>query len=160
MTYPQAQLADWRGELYHFIHRQLPQEAEDLTHETLLVLLKQERAPDNPRAFLFTVARRRIADVLREKYRTFDPVVDVVSKTTGIATREARQDAIDQALGVLPANLFWTFALRHGLEFSLDEVAEILDVNRSTVNARLKKARELMQSQLDGHVAKDEVKPR
>ena len=160
MTYPQQQLTQWRSELHHFVRRQLPSDAEDITHDALVTLLKQEVAPDNPRAFLFTVARRRIADILRTKYRDFDPVVHAVSKTTGIATREAREDAIDQALDVLPANLFWTFALRHGLEFKLEEVAEILEVDRSTVNARLRKARELMGKVLEEHVAREEIKPR
>ncbi|MPT49324.1 MAG: sigma-70 family RNA polymerase sigma factor [Sphingobium sp.] len=128
-------------------HTKCPQRAADLTHDTFCRLLARPQAvaPDSPRSYLATIARRLLIDDIRsrEVKRALNAAWAVAQSDTETITperiTEASQllNAILQILDALPAQARKTFLLRRieGLEHK--QIAQQLDISLATVKRHI-----------------------
>lgn len=134
--------------LHGFIYRHLgdASAAEDVLHETFLVMLRERdagRAAESLRAWLYQVARNQCLNRLRSRRRgerALHAVEDLQPTTASPpdAALEARQTAerLQQAVARLPAGLAEVYTLRaRGLSY--EELAQVLAVPVGTVKSRI-----------------------
>ena len=121
--------------------------AEDVTQETFIIAyqkLSQVKNPEKVKAWLSRVAINKAIDISR-KSKAFIPLDKVARQL------EAEQDIeniiifketlheVEEAILALQ-NIYQTvFYLRYYLQFSIQEIAESLDIPENTVKSRLKK---------------------
>lgn len=90
----------------HFFYKVLNREiAEDLTSQTFLKFAKElpKKVIENPRAFLYGIAKYVMLDFLREKYKANETPLDESDETLEIKPNdEPEVDIIDHLKRVLP----------------------------------------------------------
>jgi len=101
------------------------------------------------RAWLLGVARRVLADALRQGYRAQAraakawPQSSMASPSTVVAAREEEQLLLG-ALRELPRDLQVVIGLHYWEELTVREMASVLDLPGGTVKSRLRRAREAL----------------
>ncbi len=121
------------------------EEAQELTQETLLAALSAAVQPDDLRAWLATVLRRRHADMLRRKYRLPTVCIDCVPEPPAPADDSA--DKVGLAADVrrevaFLAGRYREAIVRHYLHGEkVAEVASALEIPAGTVLSRLSAGR-------------------
>ena len=127
-------------------------EAEDVVHDVFVRLIALERAPDDPRAWLFRAVRneaisksrsfwrrkRRESDVSRDRREWFEHSVE------DLIDAHAAQDALTN----LSQEQREVVVLRIWAEMGFQEIADLVGASVSTVFERYKTALTLMKSQL------------
>ena len=133
--------------LFSFVRRHVgdAHEAEDVLHETFLVMLRERdagRAAVSLRAWLFEVARNQCLNRLRARRRgaralEASPPEPARTEQPDQAI-EARQtaDRLRRAVSQLPAGLAEVYALRAG-GMSYEELAQVLAIPVGTVKSRI-----------------------
>jgi len=127
--------------------------AEDVTQETFLAAFEHHRElrePQNFRAYLFTIARRRCLNHLRQHGREEklgDMYVDAeaIDKRFEQAT-EAEQ--VQRSIAGLPPDYREVILLREYEDLSYSEIAGVLSCSEAAVKARLFKARRQLYAAL------------
>jgi len=155
----------YRNRVYGFAYRMLgtPESAEDVTHETFLLLIRQPEVYQAERGslitFLCAVARNHIFQHLRrqERYapelaetsdeydemgagRTFDPLSDLLERELAAQ--------VETALARLPVAQREAIVLREYQELSYEEIATIIGADTNVVKARLYRARQALAKRL------------
>lgn len=113
-------------------------DAEDATAETFRAALGRLRFPierAEARAWLFAVARRKIADHARR--RRHAPLAEIVAP----ATDPEIGPAVRAVLATLPADQAQALVLKYALGFSTEETARALGRSTGAANSLLQRAR-------------------
>lgn len=156
-----AWIRDHLDAVYRFTRRLLShEEAEDVSLEAFLALFEARaagRGPQDPGAYLFGVARRRVADRLRRKARGRIPVplpegwegfCDRPLAPQALADKELAA-AVHVALGLLPAEARALLEARYREGCPVAELAARFSLSAKAVEMRLYRARDLLR----GHLA-------
>ncbi len=127
-------------------------DAEDLAQETFLAAyrgLARLKEPARFRAWLLTIASRKVADHLRKKSRRGrllpldeEPIAPVPDD------RADRLAAIERVINRLAPAARLVFALRHHEGLSCRQIARMLDLPEGTVYSRLSRAHETIRGAL------------
>lgn len=132
----------WLNDVYRYALGRLGsrEDAEDATMEAFLAV---HAAPDrwrtarDPRLYLFGIAARKIADVLRRRHKT-GQIPD-----SAVCREDAEQRrAIEDVLGKLPEAQREVLILKYLHEFSTQEIAQIVRRSPQAVNSLLQRARD------------------
>lgn len=127
-------------------HTDSPQDAQDVTQETFLRLVRsRSRYADEgkPIAFLLTVARNLCAD--RARSGRFQPgeLDGAIIEDGGAEGRFAAADVhldVRTALGKLPEDLREAVELRYGQDLMVKDVARVLGISRFAARRRINAA--------------------
>ena len=139
-----------------FFRSKIGDDGADLISQTFLACVegKDRIAGDNVKAYLFAVARRRLADHFRSRART--PAVDfalssVIDLGTGPVTqvsRRQRSELLRDGLARIPLDDQIALELAYFEGLSTREIAEVLEIQENTVRSRLARAREKLRDVL------------
>lgn len=155
-----AWIQDHLDAVYRFTRRLLShEEAEDVALEAFVALYKARAAGRTPRdagAYLFGVARRRVADRMRRASRGHVPATlpegwqglcDRPLPPEALADRELAE-VVQVALGLLPSEGRALLEARYREGRSVAELAERLNLSAKAVEMRLYRARDLLRGNL------------
>ena len=143
----------WPG-IARFFRSKVGDDGADLISQTFLACIEQRDTIDNVRAFLFAVARRRLADHLRHKARA--PMLDLaVSSLADLAPgpvtalgAHQRDELLRAGLARIPLDDQIALELAYFEGLSTDELAGVLELNPNTVRSRLSRARDKLRAAL------------
>ena len=145
-------------DVYRYVSRRIPrrEDAEDITAEVFQAAfrcLNRLRDTDNPRVWLFGIARRKVVDHLRRAGRTHELLnCDVPESTIGRLESAAGDPAIAlhraesrQTIRRLLSNLSEdhreALVLQYVEGLSIAEVAQVMDRSLAATNSLLQRAR-------------------
>ena len=139
-----------------FFRAKIGDDGADLISQTFLACVEgRDRIEgDNIKAYLFAVARRRLADHLRKSYRA--PVVDLslcslTDLKTGPAThlvRRERGELLKEGLARIPLDDQIALELMYFEGLATAEIASVLEIPENTVRSRLSRARDKLRKAL------------
>jgi len=139
-----------------FFRSKIGDDGADLISQTFLACVEgRDRIEgDNVRAYLFAVARRRLADHFRKRART--PLVDFAMSSladlaTGPATeasRRQRGELLREGMAQIPLDDQIALELAYFEGMSTREIAGVLEIPENTVRSRLSRAREKLRGVL------------
>jgi len=148
-----------------FFRAKVGDDGADLISQTFLACVesKDKIEGDNIKAYLFGVARRRLADHLRKRVRA--PAIDftvssLVDLATGPATavaRRQRSELLRDGLARIPLDDQIALELSYFEAMSTREIAGVLEIPENTVRSRLSRAREKLRTALAELAAPDEA---
>ncbi len=148
-----------------FFRAKVGDDGADLISQTFLACVegKDRIDGDNVKAYLFAVARRRLADHFRKRART--PVVDFALSSladlgAGPATelgRQQQQALLQLALARIPLDDQIALELAYFEDMSTKELAGVLEIPQNTVRSRLARARDKLRAVLGELGTADEV---
>lgn len=140
-------VTDLGPELLRYFERRVPQSAEDLLSEVLIVGWRRHgsipRSDEEARMWFYGVAR----NVLRSHVRSRARQLRVLDALRGVSRPVVTHDAADQvalrdAVSRLPPDLREVVELAHWEDLSLTEIGQMLGVPASTIRGRYQRARE------------------
>jgi RNA polymerase sigma factor (sigma-70 family) len=139
-----------------FFRSKVGDDEADLISQTFLACVenKDAIANENVKAYLFGIARRRLADHLRKRAR--GPAIDfavssLVDLATGPATavdRRQRQEKLRDGLTRIPLDDQIALELAYFESMSTREIADVLEIPENTVRSRLSRARDKLREVL------------
>lgn len=141
--------ASHRGWLQRWLRRQLgcPEQAADLTHDTFVSLLVRPCTPDEPRAYLLTIARRLVFETWRRRDLERAWIDALAQLPQALAPSEEEHAivletlcAIDALLDGLSANARRAFLLSQLDGLTYAEIAAQLGVSVSRVRQYMNQA--------------------
>lgn len=143
----EALVARHWASIARFFRSKIGDDGADLISQTFLACVESKDAIDNVSAFLFAVARRRLADHFRRRART--PELDLARSSlvdlgTGPATaagRRERADLLRDALARIPLDDQIAIELAYFEGLPLRDVAAVLELDDNTVRSRLARAK-------------------
>ena len=118
---------------------------------------------DNVKAYLFAVARKRLAEHFRQTARRADldlEVSSVADLRTGPAThvaRRQRSELLREALTRIPLDDQIAIELAYFEGLAMKEIADVLEIAENTVRSRLSRAREKLRAVLATLASADEA---
>jgi RNA polymerase sigma factor (sigma-70 family) len=149
-----------------FFRAKIGDDGADLISQTFLACVEgRDRIEGgNVKAYLFSVARRRLADHFRKRARA--PVVDfamssLVDLATGPATelgRRQRGELLKDGLARIPLDDQIALELQYFENMSTRDIAAVLDIPENTVRSRLSRARDKLRAALAELAPPDEAK--
>lgn len=122
-----------------------PQDAEDICHNVFLNLLNRniQVLPQTEKTFLLTCTANACKDLLRSFWRTrVQPLDDTI-----VYTAENHRLLWD-IIGKLPPKYRAVIHLYYYERYSQEQIAEILNISRTTVQTRMARARKLLKKEL------------
>lgn len=137
--------------VYAYARRRLPSrdDAEDIAAETFAaVCAAPHKIPQNEahvRAWLLAIARHKVTDLLRKRYKRRElPLTD--REPTALAGPEALLDApqtqaLRQAIEALPPDQREALLLKYADELTLTEVGRVLGKSEAAISSLLQRAR-------------------
>ena len=139
--------------ILRFFRTKLGDDVEDLVQRTFLDLLEVDAQVVSVRATLFTIAKRRLVDHLRQSYARagaveLDPslsVADLGTSPSGAVARNQQEQLLGAALRSIPLEYQIALELAYWEELSGAEIAQILGIAEPTVRSRLTRAREALR---------------
>ncbi|TSJ44032.1 sigma-70 family RNA polymerase sigma factor [Mucilaginibacter corticis] len=145
--------------LFGFEHIQI---AEDIASDTFLLASEtwgKTRLPDNPAAWLYTVAKNKAKDYLKHN-AIFNEKVATQIKNEIQQTEDVEIDLSEESINdsqlqmmfaicqpLIPAEAQIGLALRILCGFGIDEIADAFLSNKETINKRLFRAKEKLREQ-------------
>lgn len=136
----------WHTQLWNYARRMAgdAETADELTQETWVAVLRglpKLRTPEKFAPWLFTIARRTLANRLRAQYAHREPVAEPVPE------HEDPLDRVELLAGLadLPLLEREVLVLFHVHDLSLQECAEVIGVPAGTVKSRLFRARRMLR---------------
>src|SRR5881227_2091339 len=134
----------YRGDLYRFVLRRTRNhhEAEELTQQAFVdavAAVARREAPVSMRAWLYTVAERRITDEARRRTRAAT-VAERLEAETAAGGVEDTDDVVADALLRLPVPQRQIVVLRIVEERTYPEIASALDCDERACRMRLTRA--------------------
>lgn len=140
--------------VFHYARRRLPSrdDAEDATAETFAAAFSSlRRCPRDEalhRAWLLGIARRKVADLLRKRYRRNESVPDTLPELPdpspspeALALRHADARALRRAVHSLAPLQCEALLLRFVDDLSAAEIGQVLGKSEAAVNSLLQRAR-------------------
>jgi len=130
-----------------FFRSKIGDDGADLISQTFLACVQATEPIEHASAFLFAVARRRLADHFRQRART--PELDLAKSSladlgTGpvtAAARRERADILKGALAQIPLDDQIAIELAYFEGLPLRDVAAVLEIDDNTVRSRLARAK-------------------
>jgi RNA polymerase sigma-70 factor (ECF subfamily) len=140
----------WDG-IARFFRHKIGDDGVDLISQTFVACIESSAPIENVKAFLFTVARRRLADLFRKRART--PELDLAASSladlgTGLETavdRKQRDHLLRTALARIPLDDQIALELAYFEGLGTRELAQVLEINENTVRSRLSRARDRLR---------------
>jgi RNA polymerase sigma-70 factor (ECF subfamily) len=136
-----------------------PGAAQDLVQDAFLrgyLRLRQCREPEKFLSWLFRLSRNLVLDWLRDVRRREEPIEAAgEAAVDGGQVRHEVREAVAAALAGMPEILKEAFLLRHQLECSYEEIAEITGASLSAAKMRVLRAREALRAAFGPSVASD-----
>jgi len=139
-----------------FFRSKIGDDGADLISQTFLACVEaRDRIEgDNVKAYLFAVARRRLADHFRKRARS--PSLDfaassVIDLGTGPVThvsRRQRSELLRDGLARIPLDDQIALELAYFEGLSTADIASVLEINENTVRSRLSRARDKLREVL------------
>jgi RNA polymerase sigma-70 factor (ECF subfamily) len=139
-----------------FFRAKIGDDAADLISQTFLACVEGKDRIEGPdiKAYLFAVARRRLADHFRSRARA--PALDVglsslVALATGPATELGRRERgalLRDGLARIPLDDQIALELAYFESLSTRELAGVLEIPENTVRSRLSRARDRLRAVL------------
>ncbi|MFI6907903.1 RNA polymerase sigma factor [Nonomuraea sp. NPDC050394] len=140
----------WHEPVWTYVRRMLDAErADDVTQEVWVAVLRglpRLKEPGRFAPWLFTIARRSVADRLRAEYAQPEPQPPVPQSDAFEAALD--RAALVGALAALPVRERDVLALFYLEDFSLEDCAQICGVPVGTIKSRLNRARRLLSEHL------------
>ncbi len=143
----------WDGVARFFRHK-IGDDGVDLISQTFLACVETSAPIENLRAFVFTVARRRLADHFRKRARAPEldfAVSSLADLGTGLATeldRKQRDQLLRAGLARIPLDDQLALELAYFEGLSTRELATVLEIGENTVRSRLSRARDKLREVL------------
>ena len=137
-----------------FFRGKIGDDGADLISQTFLACVDSRDPVDNVRAFLFAVARRRIADHLRARARTpaldlaRSSLVDLATGPVTAAARRERGELLRDGLARVPLDDQIALELAYFEGLATRELAQVLEIPENTVRSRLSRARDRLRAVL------------
>jgi RNA polymerase sigma factor (sigma-70 family) len=125
--------------------------AEDTAQDAFTAAFRQWRsivAYDSPGAWVRRVTCNRAASVLRRRVREAKALMRLAGRTQTHIELDEGDEAFWQAVRRLPARQAQAVALYYLEDYSVREIAEVLDCSEGTVKTHLSRAREAVARQL------------
>lgn len=148
-----------------FFRSKIGDDGADLISQTFLACVEaRDRIEgDNVKAYLFAVARRRLAEHFRGRARS--PSVDfslssVVDLGTGPAThvaRRQRSELLREGLARIPLDDQIALELAYFEGLPMREIAAVLELEENTVRSRLSRARDKLRAVLTALASPDDA---
>ncbi len=139
-----------------FFRMKIGDDGADLISQTFLACVegKDRIEGENIKAYLFSVARRRLADHFRRRARA--PTVDfalssLADLASGPATqlgRHQRRELLREGLARIPLDDQIALELAYFENLSTRELAAVLEIQENTVRSRLSRARDKLRAAL------------
>lgn len=132
-----------------FLMLKSKQDAEDVMQETFMNYITSDKKfndEEHKKAWLIKVSQNKCKNLLRfHRIHPYVPFEDVAENL--VASEHIEMDELDEFIKI--ANLSYKYksaVVLHYIEgYSVDEVASILNVSKSAVKMRLKRAREILK---------------
>lgn len=148
-----------------FFRAKVGDDGADLISQTFLACVesKDRIAGDNIKAYLFGVARRRLADHLRKRARSpgldfaVSSLVDVGTGPATEALRRERSALLRDGLARIPLDDQIALELAYFEAMSMAEIADVLEIPENTVRSRLSRARDKLRAALGELAPPDEA---
>jgi RNA polymerase sigma-70 factor (ECF subfamily) len=140
-----------------FFRGKIGDDVDDPIQETFLACLKGADRIEGTsfRAYLFGIARRRLYDELRRRYRDQQPdfsissLADLGTTPSETLARDQRAEVLRAALMTLPVESQIALELRYWEGLSGDEIAAALEIEAATVRSRLTRARQKLKAAVE-----------
>lgn len=145
--------------LFGLVHIEI---AEDITNDTFLLASETwglKGIPENPRAWLYTVAKNKTKDYLK-RHQTFSEKIALDLKQNQTHSEEIELDLSHQNITdsqlqmmfaicnpMIPTEAQIGLALRILCGFGIEEIAEAFLTNKATINKRLFRAKEKLRTE-------------
>lgn len=146
-----------------FFRSKIGDDGADLISQTFLACVENVDSIEHIKAFLFSVARRRLADHLRQRARTPDldlglsSLVDLgPGPVTELGARE-QKELLYAGLARIPLDDQIALELAYFEGMAGDEIARVLEINENTVRSRLSRAREKLREALASLASPEEA---
>lgn len=141
----------WRDEVAAYVRRMLGSaDVDDVTQEVWLAVVRglpRLRQPDRFAPWLFTIARRAVANRLRAEYARPE-VLDAEPTAEDDSVWVADRAAVAAGLAGLPVREREVLVLFYLHDLSVDGCAQVCGVPAGTVKSRLSRARRLLRAAL------------
>ena len=146
-----------------FFRSKIGDDGADLISQTFLACVEQRDVIVNVKAFLFAVARRRLADHLRQRARA--PELDLALSSladlapgpvTELVARE-RGELLHAGLARIPLDDQIAIELAYFEGMAMEDIASVLEINPNTVRSRLSRARDKLREVLATLATPDEA---
>jgi RNA polymerase sigma factor (sigma-70 family) len=142
----------WHDPVWNYVRRMLgPSRADDVAQEVWVAVVRglprlKEASRFAP--WLFTIARRAVADRLREEYAR--PEIPMEEERASADPADALVDRADLLAGLseLPVREREVLVLFYLQDLSLEDCAQVCAVPVGTVKSRLSRARRMLRAQL------------
>jgi RNA polymerase sigma-70 factor (ECF subfamily) len=139
--------------VFRFFENKIDTGVEDLVQDVFLACLRGRdrfREEASFRTYLFRVARNKLYDHFRARYRnpidfTERSAVDLGTSPSRAAARKQEQQLLLRGLRAVPVDYQIALELYYWEGLRGPELAEILDLNPNTVRSRLHRARKALE---------------
>ncbi|KAA9377668.1 sigma-70 family RNA polymerase sigma factor [Microbispora cellulosiformans] len=145
----------WHAPVWRYVRGMVgsPHLADDLSQEVWVAVVRglpRLRQPERFAPWLFTIARRAVADHLRQAYQASETSME---EADAVAGDDSLGDVlttmqVEAGLGELPPPEREVLILFHLQDLPLTVCAEVLGVPPGTVKSRLHRARRMLRSAL------------
>jgi RNA polymerase sigma-70 factor (ECF subfamily) len=125
--------------------------AEDTAQDAFTAAFRRWRsivAYDSPSAWIRRVTCNRAASVLRRRVREAKALMRLVGRTQSYIELDDGDNAFWQAVRQLPPRQAQVVALYYMEDYSVRQIAEVLDCSEGTVKTHLSRARDAVARQL------------
>jgi RNA polymerase sigma-70 factor (ECF subfamily) len=147
-----------------FFRAKVGDDGADLISQTFLACVEGRDRIDNVKAYLFAIARRRLADHFRTRARA--PAFDLAMSSladlaTGPATelsRRQRGELLHEGLALIPLDDQIALELAYFEQLSTRELASVLEIPENTVRSRLSRARDKLRAVLAEMASPEEAR--
>ena len=144
---------EWHPTVHGFVRRMVgPGAADDVAQEVWIAIfrgLPRLQDADRFAPWLFTIARRTVANRLRAEYARPEVELDLDrTDDDDAAERMTDRMAVEAGLGALPAREREVLVLAYLHDLPLATCAEICGVPVGTIKSRLSRARRLLREEL------------
>lgn len=150
---PDELVERFSGEVWRFVSSQIDrrEDVEDVVMEVFAAAFTQfvqvRRAADQ-RLWLLAIARRKVADMWRRRYRRSEQSLDDLERSMEDADLNVSQIATRTALARLSESEREALILKYVNGLSTEEVAQVLRRSAPATNSLLQRARERMREAL------------
>ncbi|MEU8202889.1 sigma-70 family RNA polymerase sigma factor [Streptosporangium sp. NPDC049046] len=142
----------WHDPVWNYVRRMLgPSRADDVAQEVWVAVVRglpRLKEPGRFAPWLFTIARRAVADRLREEYAR--PEIPLEEERASADPADALVESADLLAGLagLPVREREVLVLFYLQDLSLEDCAQVCAVPVGTVKSRLSRARRMLREQL------------
>lgn len=148
-----------------FFRSKVGDDGADLISQTFLACVEaRDRIEgDNVKAYLFAVARRRLADHFRSRARSpaldfsLSSVIDLGTGPTTHVSRRQRSELLRDALARIPLDDQIALELAYFEGLAMKEIAGVLEIQENTVRSRLSRARDKLRDVLATMASADDA---